>query len=123
MPETDPQNASLLGDVYSDIDPALLEQLATLQVVAVDAQPITDQRGTYLSAYAPVRTSSGEVDAILGVNISLEGVLAYEQRSASLRPGLFSALATLYHHSNRSLVGLAHGTAACQPHPPSRKHC
>lgn len=78
--ETDSQDVSLLGDVYSDINPALLEQLATLQVVAVDARPITDQWGTYLSAYAPLRTSSGEVDAILGVDMSLERVLVYEQR-------------------------------------------
>lgn len=78
--ETNPQDASRLGDLYTEIDPALLEQLATLQVVAVDAQPLTARWGTLLSGYAPIRTSSGEVDAILGVDMSLERIQAYERR-------------------------------------------
>ena len=78
--ETNPEDASLLGDLYPEIDPAVLQSVASLKTPAVDQEPYTDRWGTWLSAYAPVVTSSGKVDGVLGIDMSAEKVLAYERR-------------------------------------------
>jgi GAF domain-containing protein len=88
--ETDPAEASRLGDVYTEIDPELKKMLATLDAPAVDKQPITDRWGTFLSGYAPLVTSTGKVDGVLGVDISLAAVLAYEQRLLLIALGLLA---------------------------------
>ena len=76
--ETDQNLVSHLGDVYQDIDPAVFENILNITAPVVDKTFYTDQWGTTMSGYAPIFTSDGRRDAILGVDIRLESVLRAE---------------------------------------------
>ena len=57
-----------IGEVYDDVTP---EMATALKGVALfEAEPATDRWGTWVSAYAPIYNSLGELDAIVGVDFS-----------------------------------------------------
>jgi signal transduction histidine kinase len=93
--ETDPNEMSHLGDVYSSGDPSLMARLATLDQVAVDEDFTTDKWGVWLSGYAPFYRSDGRMEGILGMDISASDVLAKEHRFLWIALGVFGATVPL----------------------------
>jgi PAS domain S-box-containing protein len=65
--EMDP---SLPGDAYDVPDPAMLECAQTGQPSS-SKEPVSDEFGTFLTGCAPIRDSSGAINGIVGVDISL----------------------------------------------------
>jgi len=72
----EPDEAPQLMDPYPDAGVALRKALQN-QTVEVDAEPYTDQWGTFYSAYAPILDSRGRFVATLGMDLSLT---TFEQR-------------------------------------------
>ncbi|NLV27146.1 MAG: PAS domain S-box protein [Methanomicrobiales archaeon] len=56
-----------LGDTYDEFEPYLL---AGFDVPSVDEDFTTDEWGTFLSGFAPIRNKSGSVIGIIGVDIN-----------------------------------------------------
>jgi methyl-accepting chemotaxis protein len=69
--EEDSAEVSHLGDVYEDARPALLENMGSRTAAFTDANFYTDQWGTFLSGFAPLRTHDGRIDAFVGMDMSL----------------------------------------------------
>lgn len=81
--EENPAEFSSLGDVYQDVSPALLKAFAATRgdrPSFVTDQFYTDAWGTWMSAYAPLYLPDGRIEAVLGLDISADRVLAKEHR-------------------------------------------
>ncbi|NEV64746.1 hybrid sensor histidine kinase/response regulator [Thiorhodococcus minor] len=91
--EEDPEDAVDLDVVYEDASPLLQARFPTLDEVVVEQDFYTDQWGTFLSGYAPIRLADGTRVGVLGADITATTVRAYEQRVLRIAVGLF--LATL----------------------------
>jgi signal transduction histidine kinase len=89
--ETDPEEISHLGDVYSSAEPALLAKLAAFDRTMVDEEFTTDKWGTWLSGYAPFYRSDGQMEGILGIDIAAANVLLRERRFFGVALGIFTA--------------------------------
>jgi len=89
--ETDPNEISHLGDIYSSAEPAILSQLAVLDRTMVDKEINTDQWGAWLSSYAPFYRSDGQMEGILGIDIAASKVLAHKRRFLWIALGVFCA--------------------------------
>ncbi len=87
--EEDPDDVSYFGDIYEDPGPLLAENFATLDAPLVEEAFYTDEWGTWLSGYAPLYTSDGELDAILAMDFEASFVVAQQ------REVLFMALLVL----------------------------
>lgn len=83
--ETDPEEVSHVGDAY-DVSriPEMREAFAG---PSADAEPTSDQWGTTLSGYAPIRDRSGRTVAIIGIDMSMDQLRAQEAglRRAAVR--------------------------------------
>ncbi len=64
-----------LNELYEDPAEALLIALRTAEP-GVSGEPYTDQWGTFISAYAPVKRADGSLECIVGVDITAEKYLA-----------------------------------------------
>ncbi len=84
--ETD--DTSGVMDVYEDYSPAFTEAYKT-QAPTVESKPYTDQWGTFLSGYAPIRDASGQFIGVLGLDIDVK---TYQARLASVQNALFLGL-------------------------------
>jgi signal transduction histidine kinase len=89
--ETDPKEISHLGDSYDSGEPSVLAQLATLDHTIVDKELNADEWGVFLSGYAPFYRSDGQMEGILGIDISASKVLSYERRFLWIALGVFCA--------------------------------
>lgn len=87
--EENPADKSYIGDIY-DGRPANTYSFAQLQV---DRKFTHDEWGTWLSANAPVRDSSGAVVAILGVDIKASDVI---EALAQVRLAVVSAVGVAF---------------------------
>lgn len=65
------QTPAAIMDVYDGASPILLKAFET-QTEIVEDKPYTDKWGTVLSAYAPVRDSSGAMIGMTGVDMHVE---------------------------------------------------
>jgi methyl-accepting chemotaxis protein len=65
---------SHLGDVYEGATPLLRKSVDGLEAPVMEESFYTDEWGTFLSAYAPIRTSGGRLDGLLCMDISFESV-------------------------------------------------
>ena len=72
--EASAEERSHLGEVYSEASPLMLQAANGLQEAVVEDQFYRDQWGTFLSAYAPIRTADGKLDGILGLDIAVDSV-------------------------------------------------
>ena len=77
----EPDEAPQLMDPYPDASVALRKALKS-GTVEVDAEPYTDQWGTFYSAYAPILDSRGRFVATLGMDLS---ITTFEQRILPVR--------------------------------------
>jgi len=75
----DPGHAEY-GEKYQEPGPALAENYLNLQGPIVEEEFYTDEFGTFLIAYAPIRASNGEVVGIIGADIRAEKILASERQ-------------------------------------------
>jgi GAF domain-containing protein/HAMP domain-containing protein len=79
--EESEENVSHLGDVYSDASPWLKSIFPSIQEPLVEPQFYTDKWGSWLTGYAPLYTSDGHRDAVLGIDIAANDVIAQEQQA------------------------------------------
>ena len=75
--EESEEDKSHIGEVYEDVSP-LMQQVVMqgLTEPVVESEFYQDQWGTFLSAYAPILTADGQLDGVLGVDISVDKVNA-----------------------------------------------
>lgn len=81
--EENPAEFSKLGDIYADITPELsrtFDEAAGSQQAFVTNRFYTDAWGSWMSAYAPLRLPNGQLDAVIGIDISAENVIQKERR-------------------------------------------
>lgn len=88
--EESPEEVSLPGSVYDDAGPLLRQVVGSLASPAVEEDFYVDQWGTWLSAYAPLRTADGTLVGILCVDLDADNVRS--QESAFLRLGALALL-------------------------------
>jgi signal transduction histidine kinase len=93
--ETDPNEISHLGDIYTSGEPYILARLATLDRTMVDEELNVDRWGVWLSGYAPFYRSDGAMEGILGIDIAASKVLSYERRFLWIALGVFCATVPL----------------------------
>ena len=65
---------SHLGDPYKDVSSLLVSACDGLSAPVVEKDMYTDQWGSFLSAYAPIRTSDGRQDGVLCVDIGADHI-------------------------------------------------
>ena len=76
----DIEDRSRVGDLYDDASALLAKSVKGIDEAVVEEDFYTDQWGTFISAYAPIRTSAGTFDGLYCVDISLESVRALTGR-------------------------------------------
>jgi hypothetical protein len=90
--ETDPELISHLGDIYDDLQPNILAQLNCINELFVDLELATDQWGTWMTGFAPIYTSDGRVEAVLGIDIAADNVLQHERQILGLAAVIYAIL-------------------------------
>jgi signal transduction histidine kinase/DNA-binding response OmpR family regulator len=78
--EDNPDDLAHLADHYDDASPTLVARAATLDEPLVEEDFYQDKWGTWLTGYAPVYGSDGELAVILGMDVAAEIVLERERR-------------------------------------------
>ncbi len=78
--EEDPAEIAHLGEIYEDASPLLRENIATLDQPIVEEEFYTDQWGTWMTGYAPFYRADGQREGILGADIRVDRVRAYERQ-------------------------------------------
>jgi GAF domain-containing protein/HAMP domain-containing protein len=77
--EPDAEGFSVYGERYLEPSPLLTENFDSLSAPIVEPEIYTDEYGSFLSAYAPIRTSDGRQVGVIGVDITADTILQ-EQR-------------------------------------------
>lgn len=77
--ELDAEGFSVYGERYLEPSPLLTENFDTMSAPIVEPEIYTDEYGSFLSAYAPIRTSDGRQVGVIGVDITADTILQ-EQR-------------------------------------------
>ncbi|HSO13346.1 MAG TPA: GAF domain-containing protein [Anaerolineales bacterium] len=68
------------GQAYEEPGPTLQDNFDTLSGTIIEPDFYTDEFGTFLSAYAPIHTSTGERIGVLGIDIAANDVVAKERQ-------------------------------------------
>lgn len=107
--EESEEDRSHPGDVYEESTPVLGKAIEGIDSPVVEKEFVSDQWGTFLSAYAPIRTPDGKFDGLLCVDITLESVQAV-MKGLIRRLLIFLAISTvlvvpLAVFLSRSIVG------------------
>lgn len=77
--ELDAEGFSVYGERYLEPSPLLTENFDAMSAPIVEPEIYTDEYGSFLSAYAPIRTSDGRQVGVIGVDITADTILQ-EQR-------------------------------------------
>lgn len=75
--DSDPEPTDI-NEVYDDVSDFARSQFTTITGPVADTEFYTDEWGTFLSGYAPVYTSAGDLDAVLAVDMNASTVVARE---------------------------------------------
>lgn len=94
-PASAPEEQTHLGELYDPPASSRLENLVAIDRPVVEEEFVTDQWGTYLSGYAPLYTSAGVLDGVLGIDIAAARVLARERQFLWVASGLYCVIAPL----------------------------
>lgn len=78
--DTEAESNQGIGTVYDDADENFTELVKGLKEPKSDDEFATDKWGTWLSGYAPIFTSDGKLDGILGVDMNADDVRAYKNQ-------------------------------------------
>jgi len=73
------EDISAFGEPYQEPGPTLAENFDGLDQTTIEPDFYTDEYGTFLSAYAPILSSSGENVGVLGIDISASKIVAKER--------------------------------------------
>lgn len=79
------------GTRYFEPGPALAENFRTLQQPMSESTFYEDEYGRFLSAYAPIRDSSGQVTGIIAADISANKIIDSERQLLLISFGIFLA--------------------------------
>jgi putative methionine-R-sulfoxide reductase with GAF domain len=93
--ETNPEEVSHLGDVYSELSTEQKRTIQTLDQPRTEEDFYTDRWGTWLTAYAPIFGPGGRVDAVLGVDMAVEDVVNRERQFLWIALAIFALLVPL----------------------------
>ncbi|MDQ7798969.1 MAG: HAMP domain-containing protein [Candidatus Edwardsbacteria bacterium] len=74
--DPDPEEPCAIGEAYDEVND---EMLAGFQRPSADNEFVTDQWGTFLSGYAPIRDSLGNSVGLVGVDMTSKDVLAKQR--------------------------------------------
>lgn len=85
---------SRIGDPVTKVTPRLREAFAQPARAMVEPEFYTDEWGTWLSAYSPVRARDGRLEAIVGVDLPAAAIAAKERAALQVLLGL-AALVTV----------------------------
>jgi GAF domain-containing protein/HAMP domain-containing protein len=69
------------GEVYESPSPLLQQGLSLIDKAVVEENPNTDKWGTFLSGYAPIYDENGTQDSVVGIDIDLSTLTAYEEQA------------------------------------------
>lgn len=76
----DTEDQALIGDLYPNIDEGKVIdpniKIAFSGKVAINMEPYTDDWGTFVSGFAPVYATDGNVVAVVGADIDIQDILA-----------------------------------------------
>ncbi len=86
------EGLSEFGTPYEEPSQTLVENFDQLQQTITETDFYTDEYGTFLSAYAPIYSSSGSKVGVLGVDISANTVVAKERAFLVLSILVFLAI-------------------------------
>ncbi len=75
----DEELISEYGDRYDEPSELLLDNFDTLNRTIIEPDVYTDEFGTFLSGYTPIFTSDGQRVGVLGVDISVNTIIAQER--------------------------------------------
>jgi GAF domain-containing protein/HAMP domain-containing protein len=81
--------ASPYGTRYFEPGPILQTNYRNLTKPMVEDNFYTDEYGTFISAYAPIRTTAGKIVGIIGVDITANKVIAREAQLGYVLLGIF----------------------------------
>jgi GAF domain-containing protein len=99
-----------IGLVYEDPSGLLLKNFDALDKPIVEPDFYTDEFGTYLTAYAPIYTSDGAVDSIIGVDILAQDIVAQQMEFFNAFILLFALSASV-----SALIGWFSGSLISKP--------
>lgn len=85
------EDISDYGTIYEEPGPTLAENFDSISGTIIEPDFYTDEYGTFLSAYAPIYTSTGERAGVLGIDIAADNVVAKERRFLNTSLLLFFA--------------------------------
>ncbi len=92
--EESEEDRSHAGDVYEDATPTLAKSIEGIEEPVVETEFYSDKWGTFLSAYAPIRTADGKFDGLLCVDITLESIQVM-MKSLIIKLMIFLGLSTI----------------------------
>lgn len=78
--DADPEEPAAIGEEYEIEELEKEMESAFGGQAAYNPVPYTDEWGTFISAYAPISNSQGQTVGILGVDLSIESVLAAQKQ-------------------------------------------
>ena len=107
---TDDDPAGFL-EIYRDPGDALKTNFATLSEPIVETDFYTDEWGTWLSAYAPIYRSDGEIDGVVGIDILADTILAKEHKFLLISFFIFLAALPIAAYSGSFLARSISSTA------------
>ena len=87
------EDISAFGEVYQEPGPALADNFDTMTQTIIEPDFYTDEYGTFLSAYAPILSSTNENVGVLGIDINASKVV--EKERVFLRNGLIILIAII----------------------------
>jgi PAS domain S-box-containing protein len=108
--EPDDPGLAAFGERYEDPSETLAASYRTMTAPVVDEEIYTDAYGSFLSAYAPIRTDNGQIAGIIGVDIVADKVLTSERDFLLNNLSIFAATLPLI-----ALLGWALGNALASP--------
>lgn len=79
--EESEEDVSHLGDIYDSASPWLKKNFTSIQGPVIEDKIYHDEWGDWLTGYAPIYTSDGRRDAILGMDIAAADVIAREEQA------------------------------------------
>ncbi|MBN1518277.1 response regulator [Candidatus Sumerlaeota bacterium] len=78
------------GERYEDPSSEMLEAFTTTEPYVAEKAFTTDEWGTVISAYAPLYTPDGKRDGILGIDMQVNDVIAYQRHYYLIVIALYS---------------------------------
>ncbi|SDP76251.1 ATP-binding protein [Desulforhopalus singaporensis] len=82
-----------IGDIYIDANPELVPIFSKIENPIVAKNFNTDDWGTWLSAFAPIFTSDGKRDGVIGVDIAASDVIKQELQFLFVAISMFLIIA------------------------------